>query len=217
MAAARVLRVGTYHGSRGQYRTIQAAVNAAKPGDWILVAPGDYKTTSSHAPSGASDRPSGVLITTPRLHLRGMNRNTVIVDGTKPHSAPCSRKASAQNFGPANPDGSGPMGLNGIMVWKADNVSVQNLTACNFLGGTGTAGNEIWWNGGDQSGQIGGWGYLGSYLNATSSFYQNETSASQYGIFSSNWDGGTWDQTYVSNFNDSGYYIGACQQQCNQT
>ncbi|MGI8507164.1 MAG: hypothetical protein ACR2MK_10275, partial [Solirubrobacteraceae bacterium] len=32
-----------------------------------------------------------------------------------------------------------------------------------------------------------------------------------------NWSGGTWDQTYASNFNDSGYYIGACQQVCNQT
>lgn len=42
-----VLRVGTYTGIPGQYTSIQAAVTAAKPGDWILVAPGDYKTTSS--------------------------------------------------------------------------------------------------------------------------------------------------------------------------
>ncbi len=34
------------------------------------------------------------------------------------------------------------------MVWKADNVWVQNLTACNFLDGSGDTGNEIWWNGG---------------------------------------------------------------------
>jgi hypothetical protein len=50
-AAATVLRVGTYHGIRGQYRTIQAAVDAAKPGDWVLVAPGDYKTApTDHYP-----------------------------------------------------------------------------------------------------------------------------------------------------------------------
>jgi hypothetical protein len=216
-ASARVLRVGTYHGVKGQYRSIQAAVNAAKPSDWILVGPGDYKTTSSKAPAGASDRPSGVLITKARLRIRGMNRNTVIVDGTKPGSAACSRSDSAQNFGPANPDGSGPMGLNGIMVWKADNVWVQNLTACNFLGGTGTSGNGIWWNGGDKSGQIGGWGFYGSYLTATSTYYKTESTAATYGIFTSNWSGGYWDRTYVSNFNDSGYYIGACQQVCNQT
>jgi hypothetical protein len=214
-AGARVLRVGTFHGSRGQYTSIQAAVNAAAPGDWILVAPGDYKTSSNAAPKGAPDTPAGILITTPRIHLRGMNRNTVVVDGTKPGSPPCSNSAAAQNFGPTGKKG--PLGLNGVMVWKADNVSVQNLTVCNFLNGSGDAGNEVWWNGGDGSGKIGGWGYLGSYLTATSTFFGGEKSAAAYGIFSSDWTGGTWDQSYASNFNDSGYYIGACQQFCHQT
>ena len=143
-----------------------------------------------------------------------MNRNTVIVDGTKPGSAKCSNKASAQEFGPSSSKGG--KGLNGILVWKAANVWVQNLTACNYLHGSGSTGNEIWWNGGDNSGKIGGFGYLGSYLNATSTYFGVEQTAAQYGIFSSNWKGGVWDQTYASNFNDSGYYIGACAQQCNQ-
>ncbi len=121
------------------------------------------------------------------------------------------------------------------MVWKADNVWVQNLTACNFLGGSGGdggTGNEIWWNGGAGSGTytkvvIGGHGYLGSYLNATSTWYDTgngskkaaakaEVSAAEYGIFSSNWSGGTWYNDYASNFNDSGYYIGACGPKCDQ-
>ena len=51
-AGARVLRVGTFHGIRGQYTSIQTAVNAAAPGDWILVAPGDYKTSSSSRSQG---------------------------------------------------------------------------------------------------------------------------------------------------------------------
>jgi hypothetical protein len=214
-ASAKVLRVGTYHGSRGQYKTLQAAVNAAKPGDWILVGPGDYKTTTSHRPKGRSDLTAGVLITKKNLHIRGMNRNAVIIDGTR-KGATCNTKAANQNFGPKDAKGAS-MGLNGILIYRADNVSVQNLTACNFLGGSGDAGNEIWWNGGDRTGLIGGWGYTGAYLTTTSTFFSTETSAAQYGIFSSNWDGGTWDQTYASNFNDSGYYIGACQQVCNQT
>ena len=37
-----VLLVGTFNGVPGRYQSIQAAVNAAGPGDWILVAPGDY-------------------------------------------------------------------------------------------------------------------------------------------------------------------------------
>jgi hypothetical protein len=209
-AIAQVLRVGTYNGIPGQYSSIQAAVDAAQPGDTILVAPGDYKTTGSRAPSDASDTPAAVLITTPNITLRGMNRNGVVVDGTDA-GPQCSSSAGDQNLGP------GGQGLNGIMVWKADNVSVQNLTACNFLAGSGNAGNEIWWNGGDGGGQIGGWGFNGDYLNATSTYFGDESTAAGYGIFSSNWSGGTWDQTYVSNFNDSGYYIGACQQVCDQT
>ncbi|HEY4825531.1 MAG TPA: hypothetical protein VIH85_02135 [Solirubrobacteraceae bacterium] len=217
-ASARVLLVGKYKGITGQYGSIQAAVNAARPGDWILIGPGDYKTSSSYHPKGDADAPAGILITKPRLHLRGMNRNTVIVDGTKPGSSACSTAKAAQNFGPK--DRKGSLGLNGIMIWKADNVWVQNVTVCNFLGGAGgdgDTGNEIWWNGGADSGKVGGWGYYGSYMTATSRFFENEKTAAEYGIFSSNWSGGTWDQSYASNFNDSGYYIGACQQICDQT
>ena len=220
-AGARVLLVGSYHGIPGQYRSIQAAVDAAKPNDWILIGPGDYKTASSRAPKSARTMPAGVLITKAGLYLRGMNRNTVIVDGTKPGSSPCSRARSAQNFGPASSKGS--MGLNGIEIWKANDVWVQNLTTCNFLGGSagdGATGNEVWWNGGSGSGKISGHGYLGSYLNATSTFYAEnggDKTAAQYGIFSSNWSGGTFSQDYASNFSDSGFYIGACQQLCNQT
>lgn len=39
-AAPDVLRVGTYHGIAGTFSTVQAAVDRAKPGDWILVGPG---------------------------------------------------------------------------------------------------------------------------------------------------------------------------------
>ncbi len=212
-----VLRVGSYHRIAGQYKTIQAAVDAARPYDWILVGPGDYKTTSISYPNGARRFPAGILITTPHLRLRGMNRTRVVVDGTKAGPA-CNGRPADQSFGPHGAPG--PTGLNGIMVWKADDVWVQNLTACNFLGGfagDGETGNEIWFNGGEGSGSIGGWGYKGSYLTATSDFYRGETSAAQYGIFSSNWNGGTLSRTYASNFNDSGYYIGACQRQCNQT
>src|SRR5438477_1379141 len=85
-ASANVLRVGTYNGIAGQYKTIQAAAKAAKSGDWILVGPGDYKEQGY----ARQVEPAGVLITTPNLHLRGMNRNTVVVDGTRPGAPQCS-------------------------------------------------------------------------------------------------------------------------------
>ena len=231
--AAKVLRVGSYHGIKGQFSSIQAAVKAARPGDWILIGPGDYKTTHISTPKGAPQFPAAVLITTPDLHIRGMNRRTVIVDGTRPGSAACSNKGSAQNFGlrgsassSASPyavqAAGGASGVNGLMVWKAGNVSIENLTACNFLGGAREAGNEIWWNGGAESGKVGGHGFTGRYLTTTSTYLKGksaagEFSAAQYGVFSSNWSGGTWDQIYASNFNDSGFYIGACRQVCDQT
>ena len=218
----RALLVGTFHGIPGQFRTIQAAVDAARPGDWILIAPGDYHENNDITnPPTSSDIASGwyggVDIETPDLHLRGMNRNSVIVDGTKSSApVPCSSSPADQNFGFVG--AGGPAGRNGILVWKADNVSIENLTACNFLSGHGSAGNEIWWNGSpSEKGPLGITGYSGSYLTATSTYYDpsNKSTAAGYGIFSSGAAGpAVWNQTYGSNFNDSGMYIGACRQAC---
>ena len=49
------------------FSTIQAAVDAAKPGDWILIDSGVY-----HGP---------VVVRTAHLRLRGMDRNAVVLDG----------------------------------------------------------------------------------------------------------------------------------------
>src|SRR5215472_15813902 len=216
----KVLLVGTFHGKAGRYKTIQSAVNAAKPGDWILVAPGDYHERADE--TGRSGNPDqgqmgGVFIHKSGITVRGMNRNSVIIDGTKPGSAPCSSKPSAQNYGAPGAHGI-PVGRNGVLVWKANDVSIENLTVCNFLAGTGASGNQIWWNGGAGSGKIGLTGYWGSYLTATSTFFKNETTAAEYGIFAANSAGpARWNQLYASNMNDSGTYVGACQRQCNVT
>ncbi len=108
VAGARVLRVGTYKGVAGQYKSIQAAVDAARPGDWVLVAPGDYKTRSVRLVPGRTNEAAGVLLTKPDVYLRGMNRNTVVVDGTKPGSPKCSSRKADQNFGPSS--SGGPLG-----------------------------------------------------------------------------------------------------------
>jgi hypothetical protein len=222
-AGPNVLLVGTYNGIAGGYTSIQAAVNAAAPGDWILVAPGDYREQGvASAPQRA-----GVLIRTPNLHLRGMDRNTTIVDGTRP-GAPgtCDAAPSSQQFGPSDGSG-GTLGRNGIEIYKADGVSVENLLVCNFLSGSGGGdGNEVWWNGGDGSGHIGLGPLHGGYLTASSSYNYgtdpaNHGSSSvpmgKYGIFTSNEGGpGTIEHTYSSNMGDSAYYIGACHD-CNLT
>lgn len=208
-----VLRVGTYHGIPGPYTSIQQAVDAARPGDWILVGPGDYHEKGSNDP----ERPAGVLITTPQIHLRGMDRNAVVVDGTtKGGPGVCDPSPQVQDLGPT--DGSGRrVGRNGIEVFEVDGVAIENLTVCNFLSSaSGENGNQIWWNGGDGTGSIHLHSLAGQYLTASSTFYQDNSSPmAKYGIFTSNEAGpGIIAHTYASNMGDSAYYIGACSD-CN--
>ncbi len=191
-----VLQVGNWNGLKGAFSTIQSAVDAASPGDWILIAPGDYHETGSPT--------DGVLITTPGIHLRGLDRNGVIIDGTLPGYGTCSSDPAAQLLGP------GGAGRNGIEVYKVDGVTIENLTVCNFLSGNGEGGNQIFWNGGDGSGVIGMGSYHGGDLTASSTFFSTDNSA-QYGIFASNASGpGLIEQSYASNMSDSGFYVGGC-------
>jgi hypothetical protein len=212
-AGAKVWRVGSWKGVGGQFTSIQAAVSQAKPGDWILVGPGDYKEQGY----AGEVEPAGVLMTTPNLHLRGMDRNSVVVDGTKPGAPECSSQPTDQ----------GPLNRDGVEVFKADNTWIENLTVCNFLNGGTGEGNQVWWNGGDGSGQISLNGFWGNYLTATSSYSSSVAGAlgpccgvsypaGDYGIFSSNSTNGWFKNSYASNMADAAYYIGACQQQCNQ-
>jgi hypothetical protein len=210
----KVWTVGTWHGKAGRFATIQAAVDAASPGDWIVIAPGDYKERGDYTTHRPSTMPgAGVWIDKPNLHLIGLARNKVVVDGTK--SGPtCSSAAADQDRGPA--DGAGHWGRNGIEVYLASGVTIQNLTVCNFLSGADGSGNQIWWNGGYDTAAIGMHTYYGSYLSATTTYYAaSDPAQATYGIFVGNADGhGRIDRTYASNMNDSGYYIGACRD-CN--
>jgi hypothetical protein len=213
-APGAVLRVGSYQGVPGQYSSIQAAVDAARPGDWVLIGPGDYHETGNRVPPGAvGDDTAGaaVLLTTPGIWIRGMDRNGVVLDGTKAGAPQCSSAAADQDFGPLG-SGGAPTGRNGLIVFKASGVSVENLTACNFLSGSNTPGDEIWFDGGGSSGtqQIGSW--RGAYLSATSSYFAGENQPfAQYGIYASNTYGpGLFTQVYGNNMGDAAFYIGGC-------
>src|SRR5258708_6283272 len=215
-----VLLVGPAVTAGAQSTSIQSAVNAAHPGDWVLVAPGVYHEkgySPTHNPDG-KPTPAEVDITTPDLHLRGMNRDTVIVDGTNfsttqaagtapAGSTACSADPALQDPG-VKQSGGNTQTRDGIVVWRTSGVSIENLTACNSLS------NEIWWNAGDGLGVQSPMAAKGDYISATSTFYSNARSA-QYGIFTSDIEGpAVLDHSYANNMTYSSYYVGACRN-CN--
>ncbi len=156
------------------FKTIQAAVNASKSGDWVLIEPGTY-----YEEVRVTEKQSGIWI-------RGMDRNKVVIDG--------QHKVG-----------------NGIFIYKANNVWVENLTVHDFEYGEEcpdeSCGNEIWWSGDPQSSKIGAHGWYGSYLTAYDTGLQGG-----YGLFASHEQTGSWENIYASGFADSGIYIGACQE-----
>lgn len=114
-----VLLVGDYDGFNSNFNNIQAAINAASPGDYIIIAPGYY---TEGTPSNQ------IVINKPNLHLVGLNENSVIIGAyqltPKPGSNPCYQtQAQSQNL----------QNQNGVVI-ESTGVSIENLTVCNFSG-----------------------------------------------------------------------------------
>ena len=213
-----VIYVGRWRGDHHAYRTIQGAVNAAHPGERILIAAGDYHE------SPTSD--TGVRVTTPDIVIEGVDRNTVIIDGTKPDApSPCDPDPRFQNLGPVIHQVNGVLlnGRNGIVIDRASGVTVKNLTICNFVG-TGSAngfGNQLWFNGGAGTGKT----HLGAYhvadITATSTYIPTATNsqrapqpvpmAAYAGVLISNAAGpGQLIDSFASNMADSGFHVAGC-------
>ncbi len=171
-AGARVLIVTKRHVRFPHYTSIQQAVRAAARGDWILIDDGVYY--------------GEVRIAKPGLHLRGLNRNRVILNGR-------------HQVG------------NGIEI-LANDVWVENLTVRNFDRRTlnnDSNGNEIWWNGTTHPGRIGITGWWGQYLTA-----YDTGLLGGYGEYAQGAVDGWFKHIYGSGFDDSGVYIGGCRN-CN--
>ncbi|MBV9940535.1 MAG: right-handed parallel beta-helix repeat-containing protein, partial [Solirubrobacterales bacterium] len=123
-----------------------------------------------------------VRISTPRLHLRGVDRSGVIIDGR-------------HRVG------------NGITI-TANGVWVENLTVRNFDRRTrddASNGNEIWWGGltGHRTTVRGWWGqYLTAYDTGL---------LGGYGLYAAHAVDGWFKHVYASGFNDSGLYVGGCR------
>ena len=131
------------------FDTIQAAVDHAKPGGMVLVAPGIYSES--------------VTVTTPYVTIRGLDRDRTIIDG-------------------------GFERANGVQVFAADGVAIENLTSRHNLV------DGFSWNGVH--------GYWGRYLTA----YDNGRS----GIAAYGSDDGQLDHSFASGSPDSGFSVEGC-------
>lgn len=131
------------------HATIQAAVDAADPGDLVLVDRGVY--------------PEQVSVTTPGLVIRGVDRNETVIDGEFVRE-------------------------NGIEVFEADGVAVENLTVRNTLG------NGVFWTG----------------VRGFRAAYVTSIDARVYGIYAFDSSDGIFEHSYASGSYDAGFYIGQC-------
>ena len=86
-----------------EYATIQLAVDAAQPGDLVLIDPGVYRES--------------IVVETNRIVIRGIDRNSVILDGEFDESAE-----------------------NGVIIFS-DGVAIENLTVRNYTK------NGLFWTG----------------------------------------------------------------------
>jgi hypothetical protein len=137
-----------------------------------LAVPADYKTIQDAVDAAKKGDlilvsegtyNEAVDVTTPDITIRGLDRNKVILDGEFKLE-------------------------NGIRVLDTDGVSVQNMTAKNYVS------NGFFWTGSDR--------YHGSYLTA----YRN----GDYGVYAFDAYHGQFDNSLGSGSPDAGFYIGEC-------
>ncbi|MER0241418.1 NosD domain-containing protein [Streptomyces sp. HSW2009] len=153
--------------------TISAAVSLAHPGDLVLVARGVYHES--------------VKVDTPRITLRGVSRDQVVIDGRLRQP-------------------------NGIVV-SAPGVAVQNLTVRhntqNGLLITGSAKAAA-----GLPGTSGGYDTGDEPVTFLKSFLVSHVTATRnglYGIYAFSAQNGVIEHSYASGGADSGIYVGQCK------
>jgi plastocyanin len=105
-----------------------------------------------------------VQVRTPSITIRGTDRNEVILDGGFAHA-------------------------NGIAVYEADGVAVENMTARHY------SLNGFYWTGVR--------GFRGTYLTA----YNN----ADYGVYAFDATDGVFAHSHASGHPDAGFYVGQCE------
>ena len=154
------LLVGTFDGIPGQYQTIQDAVNAAQPGDWILIAPGDYHEQADHLAPPSAQRGLTRMVRRGRdpYQRRPSSGNEPELGRRGRHQARCA--AMQQPTPPIRISGrlelvqrtrsAGTGSTSGPTASRSTTSRCATSSSSRTAQGTrpGDGGNEIWWDGG---------------------------------------------------------------------
>lgn len=149
------------------YPTIQSAVDESRPGDVVLVDEGTYNES--------------VLVDTPRITIRGVDRNNVILDGR--YELP-----------------------NGFEV-TANGVAVENLTVHSYRQ-NGVLVSGAYSRGPDDSVTV---GTTGNSISGYSVSFVTAYNNGLYGVYAFASQDGLIEDVYVSGHPDSGIYVGQCK------
>ena len=136
-ATGKVLLVGDLPRRQGAYAVDPGRRERGQADDWILVAPGDYHETDDlHEPArqlrtsrfgGVLDHDAGPAPSRHEPQRRHRRRHearfaAVLVEPRRPGVRQRRERQGRRS--------------NGIVVFKANGVSIENLTVCNFLAGS---------------------------------------------------------------------------------
>jgi hypothetical protein len=160
------------------HATIQEAVDVARPGDLVLIAPGTYRES--------------VWVTTDRIVLRGLERDTVVLDGGFELS-------------------------DGILV-AADGVAVENLTVQRyrqngiiFSGAFAAAGRAGATSRGQNASARPMYGTGEDVVDGYRVSYVTVANNGLYGLYAFAARNGIFEHSYASGHPDSGFYVGQCR------
>jgi hypothetical protein len=110
-AQARTIRVE--RDGTGDFTTLQPAVNAAAPGDTVLIGPGRYIEYAPFSVPAKWTEPTYVGVSVDNLTLKGRNRDTVIIGPTV---------ANFQGFGPK-----GIVTQSGLNIIRVEDLTIENV------------------------------------------------------------------------------------------
>ena len=220
--AARVLLVGTFNGHAGKYTVDPVGGNAARAGDWILVAPGDYHETAD------TTGPASEYVVVGRLRRRAhqhvepspARHEPQLGDRRRDQAgwlAPAVRARPSRTSAASAPTASPTVATASSCGRPTASASTTSRCATSSRA-TSRRATRSGGTAAPTPARSVCTGIPGQLPHRHLDLLQRGPTARSTGSSRRTRQGpATWTTTYASNFNDSGMYVGACLQLCDIT